>query len=98
MAAVDIVFFAVIALSFLMGVLRGFVKESLSLASWVAALVIAGVFSPQLADMMTDLMENASLRRLAAFAILFVGTVFFGALISNMISRLTSAAGLGGTD
>lgn len=98
MAAVDIVFLAVITLSLLMGMLRGFVKEALSLIAWVAAIVVATVLSPHLADRMTGLMDSASLRAVAAFAILFVGTVFFGALISNLFSRLTSAVGLGGTD
>lgn len=98
MAEVDIVFLAVIALSLLAGVLRGFVKEAISLASWVAAFIIAALLSPQLADGMDAVIANPSLRRLAAFAILFVATVFVGALIGNLVSKLTSAAGLGGTD
>lgn len=98
MAVVDIVFLVIIALSAMSGLFRGFVKEALSLASWVAAIFVAGVFSTELADMMSGLIENESLRRIAAFALLFVMTIFFGALLSNLASGLTSAAGLGGTD
>lgn len=98
MAVVDIVFLVIIALSAMSGLFRGFVKEALSLASWVAAIFVAGVFSTELADMMSGLIENESLRRIAAFALLFVMTIFFGALLSNLASGLTTAAGLGGTD
>lgn len=98
MAAVDIVFLALIAISSLAGFVRGFVKEALSLAAWVAAVIVAGLFSSELGDMMSGLIANPSLRRLAAFALLFVLTVFIGSLIGNLISGLTSAAGLRGTD
>ena len=47
---------------------------------------------------MVNLINNASLRRIAAFAILFVVVIFTGTIVSNLISRLTEAAGLRGVD
>lgn len=98
MALVDIIFLVIIAISALLGVFRGLVKEALSLASWFAAIVAGTLFSGELADMMVNLINNASLRRIAAFAILFIVVIFAGTLISNLISKLTQAAGLKGAD
>jgi len=98
MALVDIIFLVILAISALLGVLRGLVKEALSLASWFAAIVAGTLFSAELADMMVNLINNASLRRIAAFAILFIVVIFAGTLTSNLISKLTQAAGLKGAD
>ena len=70
--------------------------EALSLASWFAAIVAGTLFSSQLADLMENLINNASIRRIAAFAILFIVVIFTGTLISNLISKLTEKAGLNG--
>jgi len=98
MALVDIIFLVILAISALLGVFRGLVKEALSLASWFAAIVAGTLFSAELADMMVNLINNASLRRIAAFAILFIVVIFAGTLTSNLISKLTQAAGLKGAD
>ena len=42
--------------------------------------------------------NNASLRRIAAFAILFIVVIFAGTILSNLVSKLTQAAGLKGAD
>ena len=98
MAVIDIIILCIIAISALIGVFRGLVKEALSLASWFAAIVAGTLFSGYLADLMENLINNASLRRIAAFAILFIGVIFAGTLISNLVSKLTQAAGLKGVD
>lgn len=98
MAIIDIVILAIIGVSALIGVFRGLVKEALSLASWVAAIFVAGIFSPQLADLMSGMISSSSVRFFAAFALLFIATIFIGALIANLVSKLTSAVGLGGVD
>ena len=98
MAVIDIIILCIIAISALIGVFRGLIKEALSLASWFAAIVAGTLFSAQLADLMENLINNASLRRIAAFAILFIGVIFAGTLISNLISKLTEAVGLKGVD
>ena len=95
---IDIIIVGIVAISALLGVFRGLIKEALSLASWFAAIVAGTLFSSQLADLMENLINNASLRRIAAFALLFIVVIFTGTLISNLISKLTEAAGLKGAD
>jgi membrane protein required for colicin V production len=94
----DWVLVAIIAVSSVFGLLRGFVKELLSLASWVAAFFVARLFSFKLSNFMVDWIDQPQFRVIAAFAILFAATLVVGALINNVFSRLVSATGLTGTD
>ncbi len=91
---VDIIVLGIIALSCLFGGFRGLVKEALSLGFWIAAVVLASMFSEDVADIMTGLIDNPSVRKIAAFVLVFVATVFAGALISNLVSMFTAAVGL----
>jgi len=94
----DWILVAIIAVSSVFGLLRGFVKELLSLASWVAAFFVARLFSFKLSSFMMDWIDQPQFRVIAAFAILFAATLVVGALINNVFSRLVSATGLTGTD
>ena len=94
----DWILVAIIAVSCVFGLLRGFVKELLSLASWVAAFFVARLFSFKLSGFMIDWIDQPQFRLIAAFAILFAATLVVGALINNVFSRLVSATGLTGTD
>ena len=94
----DWILVAIIAASSVFGLLRGFVKELLSLASWVAAFFVARLFSFKLSSFMIDWIDQPQFRLIAAFAILFAATLVVGALINNVFSRLVSATGLTSTD
>ena len=98
MAIIDIIILVIIAISALIGIFRGLIREALSLASWFLAIVAGTLFSAQLADLMVNLINNASLRRIAAFALVFIVVIFTGTIVSNLIAKLTEAAGLRGAD
>ncbi len=89
---------AVVGVSTLISVKRGFIKEALSLLVWVAAFVIARVFSFKMADLLINYIDTHSVRLAAAFAILFALTLIVGALVSHLINILVKATGLTGTD
>lgn len=88
----------ILALSSGIGLIRGFVKEAFSLAVWVAAVVIAKTFSPQLAVLLSNAIQTPSLRELAAFATLFVLTLIVGAMANYLMGALVKMTGLSGTD
>ena len=94
----DFTILAVLLFSGLISLKRGFVKEALSLAVWVVALIVAGTFREPMAQLLTDVIATPSLRLIAAFAILFVVTLIIGGLINHLIAHLVSVTGLGGTD
>ncbi|HEY7772661.1 MAG TPA: CvpA family protein [Marinagarivorans sp.] len=88
----------ILALSSGIGLIRGLVKEALSLAVWVAAVIIAKTFSPQLAVLLSNVIDTPSLRELVAFAILFVVTLILGAMANYLVGALVKMTGLSGTD
>ena len=98
MAVVDLIILGIVGISCLFGIFRGLVKEALSLAFWIGAVILASVFNDLLAAQLASVIDTPALRRITAFVLIFVFTVFAGGLISNLISRLMSKAGLGGVD
>jgi len=89
---------AIIVLSGLISLNRGFIKEALSLLIWVLAFVIARMFSANMATLLVDYIDVATVRYAAAFAMLFAATLMVGALINYLIGTLVRMTGLSGTD
>lgn len=89
---------AILAISSLISLKRGFVKEALSLAIWLIALAVASLFSPKLAPMLAVYIETPSLQQMAAFASLFIATLLIGGALNYLLATLIKATGLSGTD
>lgn len=98
MNAADWAIIGVIGISAVLSVVRGFVREAFSLASWVLALVVSLVFYPSFAQLLTPHIELPSLRVVSAFAGLFVVTLIVGSLLGSLVAHLFKASGLGGLD
>ena len=94
----DFAIIGILALSSVIGLIRGLMKEAFSLAIWVAAVIIAKTFSPQLSVLLANAIETPSLRELAAFAILFVLTLIIGGMANYLLGALVKMTGLSGTD
>ncbi len=88
----------VVLLSALISIVRGFVKEALSLLVWVAAFFVAFYFSDRMALLLINAVATPSLRYVAAFALLFVCTLIVGSLINYIISQLVRISGLSAMD
>jgi len=98
MAGIDWAIVIVLAISALLSLQRGFVREALSLVSWVAAFVIARIFSGNLATLLADYIDTPSARWVVAFIILFAGTVTIGAMINHLVAEMIRLTGLSSTD
>ena len=94
----DYVVFAIIAISILVGAIRGFVKEAFSLAVWAAAFLIAFQFSGVLAMQLENHIELPSARTSLAFAGLFILVLLVGGLVTYLVGKLVEKTGLDGTD
>jgi uncharacterized membrane protein required for colicin V production len=77
----------ILVLSSLISIKRGFVKEALSLATWILAVIIALFFSERLAVLLTDSITTPSVREVVAFAILFIATLLVGAMVNYLIGE-----------
>ncbi len=94
----DWVILAIIAISCLFSLRRGFVREAISLVTWVAAFMVARTFSAPMTEILQAYIQTPSLRVAAAFASLFIVTLVVGALIGQLIGMLVSVTGLTATD
>jgi len=94
----DIVILAIVLLSALIGLVRGLLKEVLSLATWAAAVGLALFFTPQVADYLAGRIEDEVIRLPVAFAGIFFGTLIAGGLLQWLIGTLVETTGLSGTD
>ena len=94
---VDFSILGIIAVSTLISLIRGFVKEAISLVVWFAALFISSNFYADLAVYFTAI-DDPYLKNGAAIAALFVTTLILGGMINYVISQLVQATGLSGTD
>lgn len=97
-AVADIGIVIILAISGLISLIRGFIKETMSLVIWVTAFVVAMTFSETASVLLVNFIELASLRQLAAWGGLFVGTLLLGAIVNFLLGKLVTSTGLGGTD
>lgn len=95
---VDSIILAVIALSVLVGLARGLVREVLSLAMWACALLVARFYFPRLQPLLAEWIASESIRMAAAFLIIVLVVLVVGTLIGHLVTRLVDRSGLTGTD
>ena len=94
MTQVDNLILAVIAISSAFGVRRGFIKEIMTLLSWIAALLVSRVYTESLAGILGNLIDNPSIRYVIAFSVLFVIIIMLGTLLNHLMSKLLVVTGL----
>ena len=98
MTWLDVAILAIVALSAIFGIVRGFVREVLSLLVWVASFWVAFRYSHESAVYLEDYIRHEDARLVAAFVVLFFAVLLAGMLISAGIVRLARSSGIGGPD
>lgn len=94
MNQVDTAILIVIVISSAFGLWRGFIKEVLSLLSWIAALIVARLYSEPFAGMLANVIDSGSIRYVTAFCLLFVVVIMTGTLINHFLSKVLTITGL----
>jgi membrane protein required for colicin V production len=89
----DYVVLVILISSSIIGVLRGLVKEILSLISWVVAFVVANAYGAQLAPMLS-VIPGETVRLMVAFVALFLGTRILMGLVMMAVDLMVKATGL----
>lgn len=95
---VDYVIIGIIALSAIIGLARGLIREVIALAVWIMAALVAWMFYVPVADQLTPWIETPSVRLAAAVLILVFGVLIVGAIVAHVLSVLVDKTGLTGTD
>lgn len=94
----DYAVIGVITLSGLMSLIRGFVREAISLGAWILAVWAAFHYAHIMAAIITPYVKSASLRIPIASFILLLAVLILGGLINFIIGTLVDKTGLSGTD
>lgn len=94
----DLVILGVVVLSALVSLMRGFVKEALSLVVWIAAIWLAFTFCDSAAGLFQSWIGIPSARTILAFILIFLITLLIGGILSYLVGQLVARTGLSGTD
>ncbi len=95
----DYIIIVLIAISTVISIVRGFVRESMALAGWVLAIWVSLMYMHPMAIFIGPYLNlPPSILAMVAFAILFIITLILSALVGNMIGSLVDKTGLSGTD
>jgi membrane protein required for colicin V production len=84
----------IVLASVVAAILKGFVRELISLASVVAGLVIGALGYQRAALWFDDLTRSHSVALGLGFLALFLGTLLIGVLVSLLVRKLIQKAGL----
>ena len=95
---VDYAIVSIIGISALISLLRGFVREALSLLGWIAAIWVSLTFCQPGAVLLEGLISVPSVRVASAFLILFFGSLIVVGIVNFLAGKLIETTGLSGTD
>ena len=98
MATPDIVILIIILTSAAIGFVRGLLRELLSLASWIAAFILALYFAPTVEEWFEGGISEESVRLAIGFILIFAVTLIVGGIIQWLVRKLVESTGLTGTD
>jgi len=84
----------VLTASLIISLIRGLVKEMLSLAGWIVAFVVANAYGAALAALLPEAIPGEVIRLMLAFIVLFIGVRLLMGLLSMAVGALIEAGGL----
>nr|VFK11166.1 MAG: membrane protein required for colicin V production [Candidatus Kentron sp. LPFa]VFK12294.1 MAG: membrane protein required for colicin V production [Candidatus Kentron sp. LPFa]VFK24311.1 MAG: membrane protein required for colicin V production [Candidatus Kentron sp. LPFa]VFK65804.1 MAG: membrane protein required for colicin V production [Candidatus Kentron sp. UNK]VFK70241.1 MAG: membrane protein required for colicin V production [Candidatus Kentron sp. UNK] len=95
---VDYVILAIIGISAMISISRGFMSEALSLFGWILAFWIALTFMDVLAVQLSTWISAPSARLVISFFTLLFVTLLLTAMLNRLVTTLVIKTGLSGTD
>lgn len=98
MTSADFVLLAVVAVSAIAAFVRGFVREVLGIAAWVAAAYVAFAGYSTANPIVRGWISNRQFADPATYAIVFVLALIVFTIITNLIGRAVRGSALGGLD
>jgi membrane protein required for colicin V production len=97
-AILDIVVIGIVILSGLLAAVRGFTREVLAIASWVAAAAAAYAFHPAILPYVKPYISNDNFALAASIAVVFIGVLIVVSLFTVKISDLILDSKIGALD
>ncbi len=98
MTSLDWILMAIGVLSAFWGLLRGLVREVLSVVGWVASFWLGQKYATQVGAWLPWTADHDGLRQLAGFVVVFLSVLVLSTLLGLILKKLTSVVGLGPLD
>ena len=98
LSTLDLIIIAVIGISGLLSLFRGFFSEFFSLATWAMAIWLPFNYTEQFMAFLPDTVESPSARWFISAGVLFVGAMVVGSVLSYLIRKILGATGIGLVD
>ena len=95
---IDYAILAIVGISGVISLMRGFIREALSLAGWITAFWVALAFSGRAAAWLEGYVTVPSVRVGIAFAALFIGVLLLCGIALRLAGLLVERTGMSGTD
>ena len=95
---IDYAILAIVGISTVISVRRGFVKEALSLAGWIGAFWVAIAFSGRGAALLEGYVTKPAWRVAIAFVVLLILVLLACGIVLRMAGLLVEKTGMSGTD
>ncbi len=97
-AVFDVILVSIVLLSSVIGVLRGFFREAMSLLVWIGAIWISAQFGHWLAPYLAGIVANELLRLWLARLVVLVAVLIAGGLLAWILGMLLHSTRLAGAD
>ena len=94
----DIAIISIVAISGIIGVFRGLVRELMSLIGWIVSAWLAWRYASLLAPYFESVIQSTDVRKAAAFVTIFLVSLVLFALLSYLISKIMNKSALKGMD
>ena len=95
---VDVAVIGVLAVSALLALMRGFVREVLGIGAWIGAGIFARWAFPYVKDRFHVWIHSPDMADAAAFGAMFLGALVLLSVVSSMVGGLVRGSLLGGVD
>ena len=83
----DWIVVVIVVSSVISSILKGFAREAISLAAVILGLLLASWFYPQAGSLVSAFVKTQEIASLVGFALIFIGIVLLGAVISFVVAK-----------
>jgi len=98
-SGIDLCILLLIVISMAISAVRGFFKEAVNLATWLAAILITLMFTSRFASLLPkDTIESPQARYAISAVALFFGSMLLGGLINYLFQKILSSSNTGKLD
>lgn len=98
LAWADLAVLAIIGLSAVLSLFRGFVREAIALAGWIAGIWLAFQFGEAAAGWFDRWVESPDIRSVLGFVAVLAAALVAAGITARLAGGLVHVTGMGGTD